>query len=394
MVVKSKTFCLHPFTHIEVANDGSVAPCCNFDRYYRMDNGADANITDSFDEIVNSQHSLELKKSLLAGQQYPGCHRCWRDEQSGLASQRERYNRKYMDYCDQFTQPSQFKLLSFDLKLGNTCNQMCVICNPGNSSMIQSEYKIRFGERKAMPGLDWYRHSENMEKIESQLDTILHIDFFGGEPWLIKQQWDILRKIIALGRSHEVTLNYATNGSLFQEEFFTIFSKFKSVSILFSADGIEDTFEYNRYPAKWDIFKDNLIKSLSHMNPKLSINIAYTVSIYSIFNVIDSLKYYKSISTDTNKLKVWLNIVNDESFNIKNLPDDITQSLIKHLTLYQDQDWPLLDKQGIKSLIFELNRPRHQPAWEEFIIITQSRDTHRKQSISSIIPEILWTENL
>jgi organic radical activating enzyme len=392
MVTKSKTFCLHPFTHLEIANDGSIAPCCNFDRYYKMDNGTNATISNSFDSIVNSQYSLELKKSLLDGEQHPGCHRCWRDEESGFNSQRERYNRQYAEYSDQFTDHTQFKLLSFDLKLGNTCNQMCVICHPGNSSMIMSEYKVRFGSSYVpATGLDWYRHSENIEKIESQLDSILHIDFFGGEPWLIKQQWDILQKIISLGRSHNVTLNYATNGSIFQEDFFDTFSKFKKVSILFSADGIEETFEYNRYPGKWSVFKNNLNQSLTYMNPKLSLRIAYTVSIYSIFNVIESLKYYKSISTDTRKLDVWFNIVNDDCFNIKNLPDNIKQTLIENLTQHLGQDWPLAEEHGLYSLIQELRRPRYQPAWEEFTLITQLRDEHRKQSVSNIIPEISST---
>lgn len=395
MVTKSKTFCLHPFTHLEIANDGSVAPCCNFDRYYKMDSGGNATIADSFDNIVNSKYSIELKKTLLNGGQHPGCHRCWRDEESGFASQRQRYNLRYAEYSDQFTEHTQFKLLSFDLKLGNTCNQMCVICHPGNSSMIMSEYKVRFGDAyKTTSGLDWYRHSENMEKIENRLDSILHIDFFGGEPWLIKQQWDILQKIISLGRSHEVTLNYATNGSIFQEDFFVIFSKFKKVSILFSADGIEETFEYNRYPGKWSVFKNNLNQSLTYMNTKILLRIAYTVSIYSIFNVIESLKYYKSISTDIHKLDVWFNIVNDDHFNIKNLPDAIKQSLIEKFTQHIDQDWPLAEEHGLSSLIQELKRPRYQPAWEQFTLITQLRDKHRSQSISTIIPELSWIDTL
>jgi sulfatase maturation enzyme AslB (radical SAM superfamily) len=353
-----------------------------------MNDGVIAKITDSFDSIVNSNHSLELKKALLNGEQYPGCHRCWRDEASGMASQRQRYNRKYIDYYNQFTDHTQFKLLSFDLKLGNTCNQMCVICHAGNSSMIMSENKIRFGDAyKTMPGLDWYRHSANIEKIESQLDSILHIDFFGGEPWLIKQQWDILQKIIRLGRSHEVTLNYSTNGSIFQEDFFVTFSKFKKVSILFSADGIEETFDYTRYPGKWDVFKNNLNQSLSYVNPALSINIGYTVSIYSIFNIIESLEYYASISNKTNNLKVWFNLVNEEEYSIKNLPDKLKEPLIKKLTKYQDIDWPTLDNTVLYSLIQESQKPYSEHKWNEFITITTRRDQHRSQAISTIIPE-------
>jgi MoaA/NifB/PqqE/SkfB family radical SAM enzyme len=396
MVTNSKTFCLHPFTHLEVANTGEIGPCCRFDRYYKMDDGSTAKITDSFDSIVNSNHSLELKKSLLNGEQHPGCHRCWRDEAAGIASQRQRYNQRYPEYQDHFTYHDQFKLLSFDLKLGNTCNQMCVICHPGNSSMLASEYKIMFNgnSRYDTADLSWYRNEENMKQIENHLDSILHIDFFGGEPWLIKQQWKILQTLINLGRSHEVTLNYATNGSIFKEEYFEIFAKFRKVSILFSADGIEKTFEYGRYPGKWDVFKNNLQQSLSYANQSLSINIGYTVSIYSIFNIIESLEYYSSISNKTNNLKVWFNLVNNEEYSIKNLPIELKEQLIKKLVQYQDINWPTFDKNVIYSIIQELEKPYSEYEWNKFINITTRRDQHRSQSISTIIPELSWTNKL
>jgi sulfatase maturation enzyme AslB (radical SAM superfamily) len=361
-----------------------------------MNDGVTAKISDSFDSIVNSHHSLELKKALMNGEQHPGCHRCWRDEAAGMASQRERYNRRYMEYQDQFIDHTQFKLLSFDLKLGNTCNQMCVICTPGNSSMLASEYKIMFNgdSRYDTEDLSWYRNPENMKQIENHLDSILHIDFFGGEPWLIKQQWKILQTLISLGRSHEVTLNYATNGSIFKEEYFEIFSKFKKVSILFSADGIEETFEYGRYPGKWDVFKNNLNQSLSYVNPALSINIGYTVSIYSIFNVIESLEYYASISNKTNNLKVWFNLVNNEEYSIKNLPDELKETLIKKLIQYQDTDWPTLDKNVINSFIQELQKPYSEYEWNKFKNITSRKDLHRSLAISTIIPELSWTNKL
>ena len=394
MVTNSKTFCLHPFTHLEVTNTGEVSPCCRFDRSYKMDNGATAKISDSFDSIVNSRYSLDLKRALLNGEKHPGCHRCWRDEESGVASQRVRYNRRYAEYQDQFTEHNQFKLLSFDLKLGNTCNQMCVICHPGNSSMLASEYKIMFNSnRYDAEDLSWYRNPENMKHIEDHLDSILHIDFFGGEPWLIKQQWVILQKLIDLGRSQAVTLNYATNGSIFKEEYFEIFSKFKKVSILFSADGIEETFDYNRYPGKWDVFKNNLNQSLKYMNPALSINISYTVSIYSIFNIIESLEYYSSVSNETNNLKVWFNLVNDEEYSIKNLPNELKEPLITKLTQHRDIDWPTLDKNVIDSLIHELQKPYSEQEWNKFITITTRRDQHRSQSIATIIPELSWIKN-
>jgi hypothetical protein len=249
--------------------------------------------------------------------------------------------------------------------------------------MLQSEHRILFNNTTINPGLDWYRHPENMDKIAQHLDSILHIDFFGGEPWLIKQQWDILKKLIDSGRSKEITLNYATNGSLFKKEYFEMFYEFKHVSILFSADGIKDTFEYTRYPAKWQTFTDNLKQSLVYLNPNLTIRIAYTVSIYSIFNIFESLQYYSSVSKN---LQVWFNIVNEEEYSIKNLPDNIKKLLIHKLENYWDDSWPTSDDNARDSILNELKKTRSTDMWDRFIEITSARDKHRGVSALTIIP--------
>lgn len=376
----SKTFCLYPFTHLEIKNNGEISPCCRMDGGYTL-NGRDASILrDDLTSVLESDHAIEIRKALLSGERYPQCHRCWRDEDLGLDSQRSRYNRRFVDYIDDFKKADEYKLLSLDLKLGNTCNQMCVICSPINSSLIAAEEKIDLK-------LDWYRDKKSIDKIYSKLDDIKHIEFYGGEPWLIKQHWQLLNDLISRGKSQNISLNYATNGSLYEEKYFTeIFSKFKSISILYSADGTFETFEYCRYPGNWKTFDDNLKKGISHLNNNITARIAYTISIYSVFNIIDSLKYYSSLSTPENKLVVWFNIVNEPKFSISNLPDEIKDSLIEYIENNWNYNFPVSDRNVKNSIIAEISKKRSIKDWTIFKKTTKQKDMKRNLSITDIIP--------
>jgi MoaA/NifB/PqqE/SkfB family radical SAM enzyme len=396
MVEKSKTFCLYPFTHIEITNDGRISPCCRYDGEYQF-NGKTANIlSNDIFEVLESSHAKEMRSALLKGEKYSGCHRCWRDEDLGLRSQRIRYNRKLIDYFDKFNNENDYQIISLDLKLGNTCNQMCIICGPHSSSMIANEefqqktiLEKKFKSFFQDGNLDWYRQNGSMEKLYKILESIKYIEFYGGEPWLIKQQWQLLEKLIETGLSNNITLNYATNGSLFKDEYFIeVFSHFKSVSILYSADGIEKTFEYNRYPGKWNVFEDNLKNSFKYLNGKISARIGYTVSIYSIFNILDSLEYYSSISNQNNQLLVWFNLVNDSRSTIRNLPIEIKQILISRLRLGWKDYFPVSEINSKEALIKELEMPANQKGWNEFLRYTKDKDLLRNNKILDIIPEL------
>jgi organic radical activating enzyme len=380
-MTQSKTFCLYPFTHMEISNDGTMSPCCRYDGNYQ-EGSIPANINkNNIDEVMSSVQAVELRNDLLSGKKHSNCHRCWRDEKLGLDSQRLRYNQRFVEHITDFNNAQEYNILSYDLKLGNTCNQMCIICNSYSSSMIATE-------EKQILKFDWYRNTSTMEKIYKNLENIKHIEFYGGEPWLIKQHWELLEKLISLDKSKEITLNYATNGSLFKDEYFTnFFKKFKKVSILYSADGIENTFNYCRYPASWDTFQTNLKNSLMYFDENITCRIGYTVSIYSVFDIINSLKYYSTLSNEKNKLLVWFNLVNQPSLGIKNLPNKLKNKLINQLS----EDWvdsmPASDKNLKDALIKELSRTRSESDWQLFVSYTKNKNRLRNNSIIDIIPE-------
>lgn len=381
-MTQSKTFCLYPFTHMEISNDGAMSPCCRYDGNYR-EGPVPANINrNNIDEVMSSVQAVELREDLLAGKKHSNCHRCWRDEDLGLESQRIRYNRRFIQHLQDFNNPLEYNILSYDLKLGNTCNQMCIICNAYSSSMIATE-------EKQMLKFDWYRSTNTIKKIYKNLENIKHIEFYGGEPWLIKQHWELLEQLIILDKSKDITLNYATNGSLFNDDYFNnFFKKFKKVSILYSADGIENTFNYCRYPASWGTFQTNLKKSLPYFNEQLSCRIGYTVSVYSIFDIVKSLKYYSTITNDENKLLVWFNLVNQPFLSIKNLPDYLKNNLITQISGEWIDNFPISDTDSKNALIAELSKKRNETDWQLFIAHTKKKNQLRNNSVVDIIPQL------
>ena len=92
----------------------------------------------------------------------------------------------------------------------------------------------------------------------------------------------------------------------FQRMQLKIFGIFKRIIIMLSADGIKKGFEYSRYP-EWSVYENTLQR---YVDAGITPTISYGVSVYSIFNLIESIEYYYS------KNIPWLNIVYDANTSI------------------------------------------------------------------------------
>ena len=376
--------CVMPWIGIEINNDGRLRPCCAWDDRSVMDaDGKPYNVsTHSIQEYHTSQALTDIRTRMQAGEKIPQCNKCHHEEDVGIDSMRLRKNRR-------FTNPvnDDSKLMSVDIKLSNLCNQKCMICNQTASSMIATENKLLFPDTMKnfnYENFNWYKNESRWDELKEIANTAQHFDFYGGEPWLIKKQWEFIRYLVDNDLAKNISINYATNGSIFEDKWFTdYFSKFKHVVILLSADGIEDTFEYVRFPGKWAAFRDNLEK-IKHYHDDGVIDwmsIAYTVSAYSIHNVIDSLEFYKSIN-----IPVWFNLANEDEFSAGLLPDDVKLDIGKHIRDNWQDDFILTDKIDYRFFDSELNRDISKVWKDVFANKTVTRDRHRGVSFGNVLP--------
>jgi radical SAM protein with 4Fe4S-binding SPASM domain len=336
-----KNFCILPWTALEVQPNGTVKPCCMYKDTLKKENGQEYKIQkDQFNDIWNSDELATIRKRFLSGTQPRGCHRCWMEELSGKNSKRIRDSRKYKHLITEeiiFGKPAPRYL---DLKLGNICNLKCRICSPQYSSKWISEqrkYDIIDKNIKYYERLDWAEKSEIFwNNIESLIPILEHLDFTGGEPFMIKEHFDLLHKIIKQGYAHKITLHYNTNGTqLPLDALDNIFPHFKSVDVHFSVDGIGKHFEYQRHPAKWDQLLKNLNMWKTYESNKLDLSICHTVNVFNVLYLPEFIEW-----TENFDIKIYLNTLHEPlHYNISALPSFLKDVVKDKLLDYIERDF-------------------------------------------------------
>jgi|TARA_R110002153_G_scaffold125455_1_gene272533 organic radical activating enzyme len=394
MTTINKHFCVKAFTGVEIRANGHVVPCCDFNSNVTQVTYNLQNYT--LDEITHAEHWQTLRQNMLDDKPSVNCVTCYRNEEVGITSQRQNTNNRFNDQAIHYitkNDASIHSILDIDMKLGNVCNQMCVVCNSASSSMLFNEDEIIWPGKGVTFKNKWWQTPEIWDSIIEKCKHAKIINVYGGEPLLVKQMTPFMRKLVDSGISKNIEINFATNGSIYEEEMFDMLMTFKRRNILLSGDGSGKTFDYNRYPAKWDQFIENMHLIQSRLLPIDFIANAYTYSAYSIFDVIQTSKYYNEQLDFT--LPIWLNPVNQDFYAIEMLPDPIKQSLINEIEQTYNLGYVYTGSTNLAPLVQQLKRPRVEAHWQEFKRITKMRDKMRNISILDIIPELegYWHED-
>ena len=392
---KFKNFCVLPFKQLEIQHGGMFAPCCIYNEVSGNKETAHLFKTHSLNDVWESDYFNTLRTNMMNNLHIKHCDTCNNVEKLGGISRRMREIqkqtlppqheiRKHLTLLDSddFTQNQPIEL---HLSLGDTCNQKCIICNPKNSTLIQKECIDNGWFPETIDNINkhknWQDNEENWKILRQWSRKLKRIEFFGGEPFLIEKAWDLLKYCVDNGYSKNIEVAFSTNNSIFKEEYYTeILSKFKTASIMFSADGIETMFEYCRYPAKWSMFEENFDKVLNIIDQyeTMNIRIGYTISVYSIGNLADSLIYYQTKLKHKNFKGVWLNMVNQSFLDIKIIENDIKQMYTKVLQT-TPIDKKIFTENDTDYVISYMNsEDKHlTKLWDQFLGHTGPRDDFR-----------------
>jgi MoaA/NifB/PqqE/SkfB family radical SAM enzyme len=116
---------------------------------------------------------------------------------------------------------------------------------------------------------------------------MVHLDIPGGEPFLsgVHEQQRLLSSLIAQGRSHEISIHYTTNGTIFPDPtWWKLWTHFREIDLQLSIDDIGQRFEYIRYHATWQDVLENVVKYQLREQTldNFRISISCTVSAYNI----------------------------------------------------------------------------------------------------------------
>ena len=144
--------------------------------------------------------------------------------------------------------------------------------------------------------------------IQQHLATVKQFDFYGGEPFLSKKMWQLLKIASDSGVSKDISLHYNTNGTTWPTADIETWKDFKAINLSFSIDGIGEQFEYMRFPAKWDDAKININNARNYRDTYGNISLSWcvtlsTLNIYYLPEILD--EYYANYSD----IGLYLNLV-------------------------------------------------------------------------------------
>lgn len=359
-------FCYYPWVNIDINEQRNYRPCCKYNNL----------IANNLRDYQNSPELAQLKQDFLDGKKPEGCVRCWRDEDAGVESNRQRYWKTTLEE----TVPDLDKLKSLSMPFGNICNLTCRTCKSYSSSKWLNEdkkLKKHFPEHKVWPHNKYYQTSNFLEEAKSLSKHLVLLEIPGGEPFLtgLDVQLEYLDFLIE-HNAHNITLHYTTNVTLFpQPELWERWSKFKKVDIQLSIDGIGSVFEYTRYPGNWDEVYINIKKYQQKQkeNDNIHLSISHTVSALNIFYLDKFIQWCR----DEELPKPYLGTVHKPAhFNTKILSKETKKYLTNWLT--QSDTLPV---------IAFMNSEDNQNLLEIMLKYVTIVDGYRNQKFSESMPE-------
>lgn len=394
MNIPHEKFCVLPWVSLEASPIGTVRPCC-----LAMDEivdpaGEKYRVADTpLDEIHNSDYMRKLRREFLAGQKPQTCRRCWNEERAGRTSKRMHTldRLKHMIGSDVDWTEDARPLMFLDLKLGNICNLKCRICGSWSSSQFAAEElkynraeetRGSFAYRMLQEGA-WPRESEIFwNNLEKNLDDIRYIEFTGGEPFMIREHFDLLKRLVDTDRASNIEIHYNTNGTQWPDQAEDIWQHFKLVEIAFSIDDVGTRFEYQRTNANWDTVQENiqLFKELRDRHSNIQLQSCCTINVFNVYYLEEVANWIAQQGFDF----MYWNMMHDAYyFSISTLPDRAKQAITEKLSQAQV---PTSIKEEFDRAVEFMNRGNSLDG-RLLRLNLRDLDYKRRQNLAEIEPE-------
>ena len=211
--------------------------------------------------------------------QVPSCEACWRHEREQIpVSNRQAINQWYQDnYPD--LDPTTPELLKLDYNVGPLCNAKCIMCSSHFSSLWAQEDQ-QFGMQ---PARSYREVRDNSAWQDLDFTRLRFLYFNGGEPLLSAEPEAMLVKARDQQQGlDQIECYLSSNGSVPpSDRLIELWLQCAKVEIWISLDGIQDVFEYTRYPLRWDQAWNNIM-FMGQLDPKISVNLGFTIGVHNI----------------------------------------------------------------------------------------------------------------
>ena len=364
MKINQDTFCGATWFQTRNRQDMTKSICCLTEAY--SDDPGTESMTPM--EYLNSPKIVQMREQMADGIRVPQCHLCWKDEDSGTQSYRQKIN-SYLHspwFTSYFKHKKDFNtdmVVMADVKIGNTCNFACVMCNPSDSSMIYNSWAKQkdspfvkdyidadpdYFERVKRTG---YKSTSYRNYIESILsnDKIRYIKFLGGEPLLDHK---LLQMLVDLpdSRKKKLSLNFVTNGSHDLVEHSKRLGNFHRIQWAVSLEGIGATQDYARYGSEWNQIEKHILAQKEF---------ADNVSVITCIQATTITKLHELVQwTKTHNIPFALGTVENPAYlTMSSVPDKLKKIALEKLKnvgsyiVYEEKEFTPFDIDSLIDLI-------------------------------------------
>jgi organic radical activating enzyme len=300
MSISADSFCIGPWAEIRINSNGSLNYCHFADN--AMLPPEDSILSQGLDDYFHKSQTIKnVREDLMQGRQTSRCHRCYKEENIGCTSFRQRRNIQSAifpgrDFEQSFRESrftekfhSDSKPRFYHVSFSNLCNMACMMCNQENSTRFDD-----FGRRAGIitstvavkndwtTGTSWKDFCEHL--ISNQEIVCLHI--MGGEPMYHKKFRELLEFLI----DHQHTnfhFTFVTNGSIYQPDVIRYLEKFRSVVIEISIESLGACNDYVRHGSDTDLIVSNIKRFLAHRSD------TFDVVLRTVPQALTVLDYHK-----------------------------------------------------------------------------------------------------
>jgi len=390
----SDTWCPIPFNAISFHPTGVFTRCMMSDT--------------AMGESYDSEEMQKLRQDMLDGKwDIQGCNTCYKKEQHGNISQRQKWLLRNPDdfksqqgYLNpQITgNPVNHMFINYS----NICNFKCRMCSPLFSNSLIPEHKHLtnvgiFGnaqKHKLNQNLIKNRNFINdyLRKYPSKLDSVTSIWITGGEPFMDDSVYDLLSILDENDKSFETDMVVTTNGSKIDLDKLQQFETLKYFELDISMDAPNHMFEYMRSAGifTWEQM-ENLLDELKYFQDINSswFKMTFNASIQA-YN-FDTIIEFDKLCIKHNAANNSRQLLNPREFRTDVIPLEMRKKELRKLENYEiaDQLSSTRLRRTIEDAYLNLTKPQADyNTIKYFVERTIATDKYRNMYLYDYHPQL------
>lgn len=326
-ITMNKVFCTAPWNGLTIREDGTIRTCC-------VGGVSLGNLNAGPIESIEQLPALkEIRQQMQSNTGHKdNCSVCLGHQLDQAPSLRDYYNRYYQDFDLKNT-----SLKVVDLRWNNLCNLKCMYCTPMSSSTWAS---VINQNTKTIVVKDY--HSQLAAWIISKIHDLQELMLVGGEPMLMKQNYEIINHLprytklsIITNLSYDLKNLPCIDSLLQRPKENTIWN----VSI----ENVGKQFEFARHLSSWEQVEQNLRFLCEHWPNSVSINFVY--SMFSAFDIVDTFHTIQNIGIRKFNL---IQIEGNREIDVLAMPDSLKSHAATKLALALNNHRNLLHPEDIE----------------------------------------------